>query len=801
MNPLRMSLNGAIGVKAGLGLDELAIDFAEIVPTDAVMVAIRGDNGTAKSTVMDLGMSPHLNPPQIPGKTIDQFFDKGERVLEWEHDGETYRNTIRYHHTKSQKKTDAFLHVRKGDKWQPMALPDHTVSDGKTRTYSACLTHILGPQSVYYLSAFRAQNAPSLADYDDPKELMRDLLQLNDVKQYANMAHEIRKEMRRIYDGMRDQVEHMKELEVLRDEAEVSANNLDAVISVKENHKSEATMGHAKAKAAYDEAISENRDREKLVEARAKIQRQISELTSRHDADQATLKRDIDKILHDITHEKTTTDAARAHATGDMEDIELRIKKKQLIIDQSDQIEAACKRFEELCSMISTLEEKGDELRALDKERTELKNKKVMAHAELKNLLEQGISVKNTIDDCNRRAGYVDQVPCRGKGEYSECPALQDAMAASDQASDLGNRRQELLDGYKECKEKVASLDQNLSKYSELDSTIDKHSAAMTEANKELSEVQRISNLKPELQAAKDDIDLAEKQVKTIRERLEILIKAHDQRIEFLESEKGEKEIALTNEGVAFSNVLDSYNSELEKLPPIDQIDAMARAEKELAQAERELREATEKLEQAIATQQQRKAEHAYYKQKIEDGRALTAKAERIANEIRFWGLLVDGLKGVIDLSIEDAGPGIADYANRLLRDAYGPRFTLNIVTQRQQQNGVTVECFDISVIDADTGIESSIINKSGGESVWLDKALTDAVGLYHQDAAGVKFGTLFSDEAEDGLTAERKRQFYQMDHAALKMGGFNRRYFISHNPEAWSMADAVIDMAQYKRN
>jgi exonuclease SbcC len=152
----------------------------------------------------------------------------------------------------------------------------------------------------------------------------------------------------------------------------------------------------------------------------------------------------------------------------------------------------------------------------------------------------------------------------------------------------------------------------------------------------------------------------------------------------------------------------------------------------------------------------------------------------------------------VIDLSIEDAGPSIAATANRLLADAYGPRFSVRIVTQRDQANGRTVETFDISVIDADSGMESSILQKSGGEAVWIDKALTDAVGLYHLEAAGVHYDTLFADESEDGLTQERKAQFYRMDRAALAAGGYQRKYFVSHNPDAWAYADHVIDLAQY---
>jgi exonuclease SbcC len=182
----------------------------------------------------------------------------------------------------------------------------------------------------------------------------------------------------------------------------------------------------------------------------------------------------------------------------------------------------------------------------------------------------------------------------------------------------------------------------------------------------------------------------------------------------------------------------------------------------------------------------------------LEANAAIVAKARRLESEIADWTLLAMGLRGVIDLVIESSGPGIAALANQLLTDAYGPRFSVRIVTQREQANGRLIECFDISVIDAESGMESSILQKSGGESVWLDKALADAVGLYHQEAAGMNYQVLFADEAEDGLTAERKMQYYSMDRSALALGGYQRKYFISHNPDAWDLADHVIDLAQF---
>jgi exonuclease SbcC len=194
-------------------------------------------------------------------------------------------------------------------------------------------------------------------------------------------------------------------------------------------------------------------------------------------------------------------------------------------------------------------------------------------------------------------------------------------------------------------------------------------------------------------------------------------------------------------------------------------------------------------------------AEIAALRAAMEAGSAVVAKAKRLDAEIADWTLLAMGLRGVIDLSIEDAGPAISAIANDLLNTAYGPRFTLRIVTQREQANGKTVETFDVSVIDAESDMESSILQKSGGEAVILDRCLTDACAIFQQDAIGMAYETAFADEADGALSADNREMFLNMERRAMTLGNYGRKYFVSHSPAAWEMADYVLDLAEYRRS
>ena len=76
-----------------------------------------------------------------------------------------------------------------------------------------------------------------------------------------------------------------------------------------------------------------------------------------------------------------------------------------------------------------------------------------------------------------------------------------------------------------------------------------------------------------------------------------------------------------------------------------------------------------------------------------------------------------------------------------------------------------------------------------------MNECLTRAVALYLAAHSGRRYATLFSDEADGALDAERKRMFMAMKREVLRLGGYEREFFVSQTPELTAMADAVIDM------
>lgn len=173
------------------------------------------------------------------------------------------------------------------------------------------------------------------------------------------------------------------------------------------------------------------------------------------------------------------------------------------------------------------------------------------------------------------------------------------------------------------------------------------------------------------------------------------------------------------------------------------------------------------------------------------------SRMARAEDSLGSWNLFARCMSndGLIALAIDDAGPALSGLANDLLLACYGPRFTVSILTLVETGKGEQREGFDIVVHDGESGDSKSLGLMSGGERVWVNECLTRAVALYLAQHAGRRYDALFSDEADGALDPERKRMFMAMKREVLRVGGYQREFFVSQTPELTAMADAVIDL------
>ena len=175
----------------------------------------------------------------------------------------------------------------------------------------------------------------------------------------------------------------------------------------------------------------------------------------------------------------------------------------------------------------------------------------------------------------------------------------------------------------------------------------------------------------------------------------------------------------------------------------------------------------------------------------------LMARIACVESSLGGWTLFARCVSndGLIALAIDEAGPALSGLANDLMLACYGPRFTVSIHTLVESAKGEQKEGFDIVVHDGDSGESKSVTLMSGGERVFVNECLSRAVALYLAEHSGRRYATLFSDEADGALDAERKRMFMAMKREVLRLGGYEREFFVSQTSELTAMADAVIDL------
>jgi len=799
MTPLSFTITGAHGIRCGLGRDSLTIDLEEI-PDEALTVAIRGDNGMGKSTILNLAMTPWREPPQVAGTLYDQFGETGLRELIWEHGLIKYRTRIEYRNTGKTKTQRAYLHSYNTlYDWQPVCLPDNTVSDGKASTYDACLNFILGPQEIYYLSAFRAQGAPKLADHDDPKGLMRALLNLDEPAELAEKAKDVTRELKRALDVVRDQANAVHDHQDRIVALEFDAARCAAEIPQSMAQKAAAQEQSALARAELDRAMAGDLDRQRVLEQRAAVQARLN--GARGSA--AVAVRQAEQAHAAAVARATTTkqDIQRAIAAleRDLLDASARVARAQDTLGQRDTILAAEAEVSRITAELADQElmvhSRAANLQALRDLAVQVHTLEVQrTHAAT-----DGKTCKAQLDQLTARAGFVAVVPCQGQGQYAECPALKEAKDAAGQIPGMqaavDTRRAE----WKVISDQINALEDQVSGINDARAAHDLAVSILNNLRGMLAAQQRTAAQKSALVLAEQNLADAQAAGADLTVRL-TEAKAHQAaRLTELDGEIAEAAAARDATQASTNAAIQAIHAELNAIPEPGTDQAVTMASQRLADAEAAVQAAQASIDQASATKAQHEAEIVRLRAELEANAAVVAKARRLESEIADWTLLAMGLRGVIDLSIEDAGPSIAAIANDLLNTAYGPRFSVRIVTQREQANGKTVETFDISVIDSESGMEASILQKSGGEAVILDRCLTDAAAIFQQDQIGRRYETAFADEADGALSGENRRMFYQMERRAMEIGQYGRKYFVSHRPESWDDADFVLDLAQYR--
>jgi exonuclease SbcC len=178
-------------------------------------------------------------------------------------------------------------------------------------------------------------------------------------------------------------------------------------------------------------------------------------------------------------------------------------------------------------------------------------------------------------------------------------------------------------------------------------------------------------------------------------------------------------------------------------------------------------------------------------KNKIAEKDIIKQKIDALKTEVSRWEWIriQTGKKGLQAIEIDNAVPLIQEYTNSLLTNSYGSKFSVKIMTQDLEAGK---EIFEIFVI-RDDGSESKFGNCSGGQKIFLLKAIRLAMTLVSKQKSGNIFETALSDEEDSALDSENAEKFMELYRSFMDVGDFSSKIFISHRSESVEMADYQI--------
>lgn len=807
MTPISLTLTGFKGIRDGLGRETITLDFAGLT-SGAELVALTGRNGRGKSTILD-NMTPY---PVMPSKASadglgafsyydEVYLPESQKEFVWDMEGIRYRSQIVIR-DQGKRKTEAYLHLYRDNRWQPVRLHDGTISDGRMETYQRCIESIAGHCATFLTTAFSAQNRRHLASYRNAeiKSLLADLLGLDQIRVHGEQANETLRLLRTGMLGLR-QARSSQQAECEKLTAQLlPLDDAGKQLDLARQNKQIAT-DRCEAQRAELATLTALREADSVHAAR----RQQLQQERRNIIEQAqATQRDLDKLERETRAcgTRIRQHAAQRASQRELNLASLRAQQDSLrqTIHSGRHVERAVKRQASLQVVLQTRDSAvahATEALAIQEAAQSDLSLKEAALAAVEREAGQAVLTEQNLQ---RRFGLTSEVPCSGTHLQAKCKLLADARAAKPLLPNASATIARMENERKVIRASLAKIRAQTALGIGAKDVLRQAQAKRCRTEARLSWELQLAARQADIAQAQAMASEVERQIATLMDEASAEQSAIQAEAATLQPQLDDIAKRKAEQAERHNASLSRIDALLMALPPAFDDGALARAVSATAQAGAFLASAEQALEVALAATQRRDELFRQRAQWAAQCVALDRQIAKIDSDIVRWSLFAKcmGSDGIIALAIDDAGPELSTRANQLLLACYGPRFTVSIQTQLANAKGDLKEGFEVTVHDAWRNTSKNVAKMSGGERIWINECLTRAMALYLTEASGRRSSTLFSDEADGAFDAQHKRQFMAMKREVIRIGGYTQEYFISHTPELTAMADAVIDLDQF---
>ena len=750
-----LKLRGSIGIYKGIGKDEITIDFDSY---DSGLIALTGENGKGKTTLIE-NCHPYPQLLTRKDKLQEQFRLRNsfreviyrdrdsKRMVKCliQIDGETKSGSCNYF---------AYTSDDNGKTWN--AVPG---VDKNLKPYEDFIVQTFGPIELYLRTAFITQrptkNLPDLTDATagEKKTLFVELAGIDYLQKFADAATEKVKAS--------EQTIHDSEIKIQMLQSNLSRKS-EIENSISESEKT------AKIKQSELEEITENGKA-----ARTKL----NEAQERYNTEKERQKKEYE-ILENVSNLK-----------NEISNIESEILKNQTAAEKRAENEKIIADYEDLQKIIAEEQKKRNAI-------NEANNVKMSEYLQKKSEFDaKQTEIKKYLDDCKAEKNAVEKdiLTAQNEIKFKErdlseiidtCPTCGQKLPA-EKIAELNAKREEARAAVKVLEDKTS---ENKQKLNETEKKITEHET-------ELSELAFSEPAKP----AQDVFDsTAEKEATAKLNAVDInkakteleMAKTAAVRNEGLTAQISDKKKLLENAENALQENLSKKNEN---------------AENELTDAQRNIDSLTEKFTSvkseiaAInATIEAGKKTLSEMKENEAELEKLQKESEKQKIEATEWELVAKafGKDGIQALELDALAPGISETANRILKSGYGDRFSISIETTRIGGSGKkTKQIEDFKIMVNDNGDVTTLENKSGGEAVWIKRAIYDAFAVIRRRNTGFAFLTCFQDETDGALDASAKTAYCRMLEASHDAAKLRHTIIITHSNEVKAMIEQKIAM------
>lgn len=762
MRKLKLRLRNMIGIKKGLGVDEISLDLSQI----SGLIALAGKNGAGKSSVLE-SLQPYARLASRDGALQHHFFGKNaEKEFSFEFNGDQYKTLI---------KIDAEAGKTEGYLWK------NGVSevDGKISNYNKYIKALIGSPELFFNSSFCSQNSKKLNELTTGKlkELFSEFLRLYKLTEYEDTSnqclcilttkkHKLRAEIEQLNSRIFEYGDPSVPLDVAK--------------------KAEVSLNHDIIRFTNDLEVAE----QGMSELQSEIKKD-SLLRAENDNARSEIARIIERIEKDRDQESQEVQELRSKYSA----VDLELVEIDRLLANEDEIREAGLEYERLQDFIkaemATLAEME---KVLSTEKTATTVKQAEYVASVRDKKEQVSTINNTqaLLEQELKTAQLSSADLDKRDPAcvsTVCSFIVRAFASKDEIESIESK----LTGCSKAKDNVEAT------YSKLIQRLKAESRAFMDSDsKKAAEItslaSKIANKKQGLVS-----------VKELSAKLPLVLEASTKK-EHIKQQKAD----IAKEGTRIKNIwinrIDEQKTQLNKAEEslakttksVDDTlsDREAFMVEDIRTIKRSTKNAVDELPLIIAkiTSLQKNVSA-----KIAEKQALSireSELKAVISEVVDWGYIKNacGKKGLQALEIDAVAPVITSHANDLLLSTFGPAFTIRFRTQDDEGR----EILDIIAISED-GSEISLDFLSGGEKVWLLKALRLSMTLISKEKSGIEILTGFADEADGALDTGKAIEFMSMYRAFMKAGTLETFLFISHKSELMGMSDHTLTFGNGK--